>query len=275
MTKTELEGLLEASGALRRGHFLLSSGLHSPAYVQCALLLEQPARARRVGAALAEALRSHGAESVLAPALGGILIGHEVAAALDVPFRFVERQGDELSLRRGFHLRQGERLVVVEDVVTTGKSTRETADLARAAGAEVVAIGSIIDRSGGRHGFEVPYASLLRLDFPTYEAADCPLCAAGGTAIKPGVDPPRRERPPASAGDHGLAAERLALDLVDARLERFEAPGLRGVGSGDLELPDIVRAVVDVHTPGGFLGVPTAAAGVMDAPAAGQIAADL
>jgi len=191
--------MLEASGALRHGHFQLSSGLHSPAYVQCALLLEHPARARRVGAALADALRSHGAESVLAPALGGVIIGHEVAAALDVPFRFVERQGTELALRRGFALRPGERLVVVEDVVTTGKSTRETAALARAAGAEVVAIGSIIDRSGGDHGFEVAFASLLGLDFPTYAAESCPLCAEGGAAVKPG------SRPAAGGAPAGLS----------------------------------------------------------------------
>lgn len=189
MTTTELEELLQESGALRRGHFLLSSGLHSPAYVQCALLLEHPSRARRVGAALADALRAYAPDSVLAPALGGVIIGHEVAAALGVPFRFAERQGEALALRRGFVLPPGERVVVVEDVVTTGKSTRETADLALAAGALVVAIGSIIDRSGGRHGFDRPFAALLGLDFPTYEAARCPLCAEGGVAIKPGSRP--------------------------------------------------------------------------------------
>lgn len=194
MTTTELGELLQESGALRRGHFLLSSGLHSPAYVQCALLLEHPARARRVGTALADALRAYAPQSVLAPALGGVIIGHEVAAALGVPFRFAERQGESLALRRGFVLPPGERVVVVEDVVTTGKSTRETANLALAAGAVVVAIGSIIDRSAGRHGFDRPFASLLRLDFPTYEAAGCPLCAEGGVAIKPG------SRPSAGAG---------------------------------------------------------------------------
>jgi len=194
LTKIELEELLRGSSALRQGHFLLSSGLHSPAYVQCALLLEDPARARAVGAALADALRAHAPDSVLAPALGGVIIGHEVAAALRVPFRFVERQGESLALRRGFELRQGERVVVVEDVVTTGKSTRETADLALSAGAAVVAIGSIIDRSGGRHGFAFPYASLLQLDFPTYPAESCPLCADGSPAIKPG------SRPSAPAG---------------------------------------------------------------------------
>lgn len=192
MTTTELESLLEASGALRRGHFLLSSGLHSPAYVQCALLLEDPSRARQVGAALAGVVAVHSPESVLAPALGGVIIGHEVAAALGVRFRFVERVGEGLALRRGFALRRAERVVVVEDVVTTGKSTRETAALAAAAGAEVVAIGSIIDRSSGRHGFVPPYAALLQLDFPTYAAEECPLCAEGTAAVKPGSRPEPR-----------------------------------------------------------------------------------
>ncbi len=189
MKTSELESLLESSGALRRGHFQLSSGLHSPAYVQCALLLEEPARARRVGAALAAIVAAHSPESVLAPALGGVIIGHEVAAALGVPFRFVERLGERLALRRGFALRAGERVVVVEDVVTTGKSTRETATLAEQAGAEVVAIGSIIDRAAGLHGFDRPFSALLQLGFPTYAADSCPLCADGPPAVKPGSRP--------------------------------------------------------------------------------------
>jgi orotate phosphoribosyltransferase len=185
----ELEAMLAESGALRRGHFRLSSGLHSPAYVQCALLLELPSRAREVGAALAERLREHAPESVLSPALGGVIIGHEVASALGVPFRFTERQEGLMALRRGFAIAAGERVAVIEDVVTTGKSTRECAAVAEAAGARVVAIGSILDRSGGQHAFAPPYAALLRLDFPTYPPESCPLCAAGGTAEKPGSRP--------------------------------------------------------------------------------------
>jgi|CXWL01.1.fsa_nt_gi orotate phosphoribosyltransferase len=184
-----IEGLLEGSGALRRGHFLLSSGLHSPAYVQCALLLEQPAHAQEVGRRLAGHLAALRPDSVLAPALGGVVIGYAVAAALGVPFRFSERAGSAMALRRGFALRPGERVVIVEDVVTTGKSTLETAALAASQGAEVVGIGSIIDRSGGRHGFPVPYAALLALDLPAWEATVCPLCAAGGVAEKPGSRP--------------------------------------------------------------------------------------
>jgi len=191
MPTPDLLAELESCGALRRGHFLLSSGLHSPAYVQCAIYLQQPERARRAGEAIARRLGELGvsADSVLSPALGGVVIGHEVAAALGVPFRFVERDGAAMALRRGFELEAGERVVVVEDVVTTGKSTLETAALAELAGARVVGIGSIIDRSGGRHGFAPPYAALLELDLPTWKAEHCPLCAAGSIAVKPGSRP--------------------------------------------------------------------------------------
>ncbi|HVT57419.1 MAG TPA: orotate phosphoribosyltransferase [Thermoanaerobaculia bacterium] len=182
--------LLEESGALRRGHFLLSSGLHSAAYVQCALLLEDPARARRVGDDLAWELRSFHPDSVLSPAMGGIIIGHEVAAALGVPFRFTERQSPEMGLRRGFALRQGERVIVVEDVVTTGRSTLETAALATSRGARVVAVGAIIDRSGGRSPIDVPFRALLSLDLAAYPPSECPLCRAGGSPEKPGSRPP-------------------------------------------------------------------------------------
>ena len=182
--------LLEESGALRRGHFLLSSGLHSTAYVQCALLLEDPVRARRVGEDLAELLRNQHPDSVVSPALGGVIIGHEVAAALGVPFRFTERKGDEMGFRRGFSLRQGERVVIVEDVVTTGRSTLETAALATSKGARVVGVGAIIDRTVGRDPFDVPFRSLLKLDLPSYLPNECPACRAGAQAPeKPGSRP--------------------------------------------------------------------------------------
>jgi orotate phosphoribosyltransferase len=186
-----LERVLEDCGALLRGHFQLSSGLHSPGYVQCALLLADPVRADEAGRELAVALRGRGLEidSVLSPALGGVIIGHEVAAALGVPFRFVEREGAELRLRRGFTLAPGERVAVVEDVVTTGKSTLETARVAEAVGARVVGIASVIDRSSGRHGFGEPYESLLALDLPTWPPEACPLCRQGSTAVKPGSRP--------------------------------------------------------------------------------------
>ena len=184
---------LEACGALKRGHFLLSSGLHSPAYVQCALYLESPARAAAAGAAIAARLEAEGVGSVLSPALGGVVIGYEVARALDVPFRFCEREGEKMALRRGFAIPAGERVAVIEDVVTTGKSTLEAAAVASGHGAEVVAVGAILDRSGGRHGFRVPYAALVPLDLPTWPASDCPLCREGSVAVKPGSRPAARQ----------------------------------------------------------------------------------
>lgn len=186
---SDLEHLLDTSGARRQGHFQLSSGLHSSAYVQCALLLEDPRRARRVGRALARRIGSLRPDSVLAPALGGLLIGHEVAAALGVPFRFTERKDGAMALRRGFQLRPGERVVIVEDVITTGKSTEETAAIARAAGAAVVAVAAIIDRTGGKHPFVVPFVALTKFDLPAYQPADCPLCRAGVPVEKPGSRP--------------------------------------------------------------------------------------
>ena len=188
-TNDGLLGALEACGALRRGHFLLSSGLHSPAYVQCALLLESPARAAEAGERIADGLRDLAPDSVLAPALGGVIIGHEVARALGVPFRFAERAGERLALRRGFELSPGERVVIVEDVVTTGKSTLETAALAESVGAVVAGIGSIIDRSGGKQAFTVPFVALLPFDLPTYSPDACPLCREGSEAVKPGSRP--------------------------------------------------------------------------------------
>lgn len=191
-----VQALLEECGAYQSGHFELSSGRHSPGYVQCALLLQDPARARRVGRGLARLLASLRPETVVSPALGGVVIGHEVAAALGVPFRFTERKDGEMTLRRGFGFREGERAVIVEDVVTTGKSTREAAAVAEAAGAKVLAVGSIVDRTGRSNGsgpepFDVPFFCLLALDLPTWAAEECPLCREGGTAVKPGSRPGR------------------------------------------------------------------------------------
>ncbi|MGB6362390.1 MAG: orotate phosphoribosyltransferase [Thermoanaerobaculia bacterium] len=177
---------LEESGALKRGHFLLSSGLHSPAYVQCALLLEDPLRARRIGEELAALLQPLEPRSVLSPALGGLIIGHETAAALGVPFRFTERTEGRMELRRGFSLDRGERIVIVEDVVTTGRSSGEAASVAEGHGAELLAVGAILDRTGGRGDLSVPLVALMELDLPAYPAAACPLCDQGGEPEKPG-----------------------------------------------------------------------------------------
>lgn len=178
--------LFRRTGALLEGHFQLSSGLHSPGYMQSALVLQDPRQAAACGAALAGAVRVLGAEVVMSPALGGIVIGHEVARALGVRAIFAERQGGTLTLRRGFTLAPGEKVLVVEDVVTTGGSTRETMNVARAAGAQVVGAASIVDRSGGNPGLDVPYFALATIALPTYQPEACPLCAMGTPAIKPG-----------------------------------------------------------------------------------------
>lgn len=190
LSAEETEALLAESGALARGHFELSSGLHSPAYVQCALLLEDPRRARRVGRALARLLASLRPQTVVSPALGGVVIGHEVAEALGVPFRFAERKDGVMSLRRGFRLQPGERAVVVEDVVTTGRSTREAAAAVQAQGGQVAAVGAIVDRTGGVESFEAPFFHLLELELPAWQPGECPLCAEGGRAEKPGSREP-------------------------------------------------------------------------------------
>ena len=173
-------------GALLEGHFRLTSGLHSPGYLQCALVLQHPREAEACGAAIAGRVRALGAQAVLSPALGGIVIGHEVARALGVRAIFAERQDGTLTLRRGFTLSRGERVLVVEDVVTTGGSTQETIEVARAAGAQVVGAAAIIDRSGGQQRIDVPFHALATVVLPAYEPASCPLCAAGQPVVKPG-----------------------------------------------------------------------------------------
>ena len=190
MDEIDLPGLLAESGALLEGHFALSSGRHAGRYVLCARLLALPARARAVGRALAGPLESHRPQAVVSPALGGVVIGHEVAAALEVPFRFVERREGVFSLRRGFHLRAGERIAVVEDVVTTGGSVRETLEVVAAGGARPVAVGAIIDRGALPAPFAVPFVSLLELEIATYPPESCPHCRAGEPLDRPGSRSP-------------------------------------------------------------------------------------
>lgn len=187
--------LFQERGALLEGHFLLSSGLHSPRYLQCARVLMDPALASRLGTLLSVELRSLlggvQPEAVVAPALGGVLVAHEVARALGCRGLFTERQDGAMTLRRGFTLGAEEPVVVVEDVITTGGSTREVMDAVRACGARVLAAGSLVDRSGGGLDLGVPRASLLALEVPAYSAEACPLCAAGSKPEKPGSRSPR------------------------------------------------------------------------------------
>ena len=189
MTRDELLDLFRRSGALLEGHFRLTSGLHSSGYLQCALVLQHPAHAEALGRAIADRTRSFRPTAVLSPALGGVVIGHEVGRALGVRALFAERQDGELTLRRGFVIAENDRVLVVEDVLTTGGSTRETMQVARASGGQVVGASSIVNRSGGRAAFDVPFASLLDIDLPTYEPDKCPLCAQGLPVVKPGSRP--------------------------------------------------------------------------------------
>ena len=176
--------LLEETGALLTGHFRLSSGLHSPNYVQCARLLEHPQHARQLGEDLAAKLDRP--DRIVSPALGGVIIGYTVADALGVPFVFTERKDGAMTLRRGFRINEGEKVVIVEDVVTTGKSTRETADVIAQHGGEVAGFASILNRSGKPNPFDAPYESLLALSLETYDEAACPSCRAGVALDVPG-----------------------------------------------------------------------------------------
>jgi orotate phosphoribosyltransferase len=186
----DVRALLAETGALLTGHFRLSSGLHSPNYVQCARLLEHPRNAKALGEALAETLRGLEATKIVAPALGGVIIGYTVAEALDLPFVFTERKDGQMQLRRGFGFGfgsdDGQKVVIVEDVVTTGKSTRETADVIAQHGGVVAGFASILNRSGRENPFDQPYQALLALDLDTYTEADCPLCRSGLALDAPG-----------------------------------------------------------------------------------------
>ena len=186
MTRDELLDLFRRSGALLDGHFRLTSGLHSSGYLQCALVLQHPQSAESLGRALADHAADLRATAVLSPALGGIVIGQEVGRALGIRALFAERQDGQLMLRRGFTLSERDRVLVVEDVLTTGGSTRETMEVARAAGAQVVGAASIVDRSGGSIRFDVPFSALLDVALPTYEPDKCPFCAQGLPVVKPG-----------------------------------------------------------------------------------------
>ena len=186
MTQDDVLKLFRDSGALLEGHFKLSSGLHSGGYLQCALVLQHPQHAEALGRALAAKLAAQAPTVVLSPALGGLIIGHEVARGLGVRAIFAERQDKILTLRRGFSLSPGDRVVVIEDVVTTGGSTKETMVVAEAAGATVVAAGSVIDRSGGNATLGAPFSALVTLNLPTYQPDDCPMCKAGSEVVKPG-----------------------------------------------------------------------------------------
>lgn len=190
MTTEEVLKIFEQNEALLKGHFLLTSGLHSSRYLQCALVLQHPAVAEKLCAALAAKVlgddRIARVDVVIAPALGGVIVAYEAARTLGVRALFTERQEGTMKLRRGFHLKPGEQVLVVEDVVTTGGSTREVMEVVRQAGGVVVGAGSLIDRSGGAVDLGVPRHALAVLDVPVYTPEECPLCKDGSPAVKPG-----------------------------------------------------------------------------------------
>ncbi|MDP2299212.1 MAG: orotate phosphoribosyltransferase [Coriobacteriia bacterium] len=185
LTEAQVLDALRGAGAILHGHFQLTSGRHSDTYVQCARVLEDPALTTDLGRAMAEAVADRDIDVVAAPAVGGIMIGFAVAQALGVRFIFSERQAGVMTFRRGFSVTPGERVLVVEDVVTTGGSVAEVIELVRAAGGEVAAVTSIIDR-GGEKVFDAEYLPLLRLEVESMEPGSCPLCASGIPIDSPG-----------------------------------------------------------------------------------------
>ena len=189
MTDDQILDVFRAAGALLEGHFILSSGLRSPKYLQCARVLMDPARAERLARELASRLPKIVADQVQAmvsPAMGGVIIGHEMGRALGKPAMFLERPEGTFELRRGFRLNPGTKVLMVEDVVTTGLSSREAIDAVQRAGGEVVAEAALVDRSGGKADLGVPFTPLIRIDVPTYEAESVPPDLAAIPATKPG-----------------------------------------------------------------------------------------
>ncbi len=187
MTEKDVLKIFKDEKALLSGHFLLSSGLHSPSYMQCALLLQKPWIAKKLCDALAKRLGKLTVDVVIGPALGGVIVSYEMGRALKVRSIFAERVNGELILRRGFSLKKNEKVLVIEDVVTTGKSTNEVIRIVKEQGAKVVAVGAVVDRGDGAAIFQEPFYSLLKINIKTYKPEECPLCKEGKIpATKPG-----------------------------------------------------------------------------------------
>lgn len=186
MKNTEVMEMFKKRGAFLSGHFRLTSGLHSGHYLQCALVLQYPKDAAKLGEAIAAKFRKYGIAVVAGPAMGGVIIAYEVARSLGVRCIFGEREEGKMKLRRGFQVKDGEKVLLIEDVVTTGGSIKELAEIIKTAGGEIAGVGAIIDRSGGRTDFGVKFENLMTLNIETFEEGDCPLCKEKIPVVKPG-----------------------------------------------------------------------------------------
>ncbi|MCH5584774.1 orotate phosphoribosyltransferase [Shimazuella sp. AN120528] len=186
MSDWTLEAAIERTGVLKKGHFLLSSGRHSDQYMQMAQLLQYPREAKEAGDAVAKLFLDQEIDLVVGPALGGVIIAHEVARALGVRCIFAERKEGEMQIRRGFEVNPRERVLVIEDVVTTGGSVKEVISLLEEREAEIIGVGSLVDRTKGENPFDVPYKALKAVQIESYSAEDCPLCKDGISVVKPG-----------------------------------------------------------------------------------------
>lgn len=185
-SQVDVLSLLKQVGAFREGHFQFSSGLHSETYIQCALLTKEPLLAEKVCAAIADMYRDNKPDLVVGPAMGGVIIAYEVARQLGVPGLFTERENGTVKLRRMFSVEPGQRVLVTEDVITTGLSSQEVVDAMQALGAEVIGVAAIVDRSNGTAKISVPYKGLISRQMNNYDPAECPLCKAGVPLYKPG-----------------------------------------------------------------------------------------
>lgn len=186
LQEADILDIFQKSGALLQGHFRLTSGRHSERYMQCAQVLQYPHYAAQLGAELARSWQDQGITTVVGPAMGGILVAHEVAKALGCRALFTERENGQMCLRRGFRLKPDERVLVVEDVITTGGSVQEVITVVKASGATPIGVGVLVNRSGGKAEFGVPLQSLLELNIESFDPEQCPLCKAGIPSVKPG-----------------------------------------------------------------------------------------
>ena len=186
LTKKRVNGILEKTGVLLTGHFQLTSGKHSNKYLQCAKIFQHPDISAEISKDLAEKYDGYDIDIVIGPAVGGIILAYEVARQLEVRALFAERENGIMTLRRGFEIQPGSKVLVVEDVITTGGSVKEVIDVVRSAGGEVVGVAAVVDRSGGKAIFDVPFKSAIKIDIEVFDPLDCPMCKSGSKAVKPG-----------------------------------------------------------------------------------------